>query len=421
MPIGDAYLPTRRTHFTVIRGPHVHKASREQFARITHQRLVEYSTNNASELNWFLDSLKLYKFIGVEMTVKVSSSSYILPTTTEQQAAAEQPLLQQHKQRFAHLFGAAAPSSFSSSAGTASQQQQLEGSDSSSSNYAALQQSMQGLRESIHQGLLQQRVKLADSTNFKRWQDGHKKGTAAVAASPSTAQVLADLVSQQVQGSNMADSTGHQKQQAFLAAVDKALLSLKLNVLDRHKYFPYLMAFYKPGQQSTPPAEWMHAMLKFGKMRQEEVESSQTAAALEIYQQYGQVTQTLLLQMLQQWHQAVDSQGRSELGLPEAEMVDEMSGSAGLGRVRTAAAAAAAMPAGARSAMAGAAEAYGTTGYYTEPDPDVDVIDNNEDSFADIEGDLDSSSRGKRRGTAQRFDRYTRGGGGVDRYTPGRD
>ena len=42
-----------------------------------------------------------------------------------------------------------------------------------------------------------------------------------------------DLVSQQVQGSNMADSTGYETQQAFLAAVDKALISLKLNVLDR--------------------------------------------------------------------------------------------------------------------------------------------------------------------------------------------
>lgn len=165
MPLGDAALPTRRTHFTVIRGPHVHKKSREQFARISHQRLIEYSTNNISELDWFLDSIKLYKFIGVELTIKVSSSSYLLPTTAEQQAAAEQPLLLHHKQRFAHLFGAAAPSSN----GPGLQQQQ-ESSSSSSTSYAALQQSLQGLRQSVHEGLLQQRMKLAGNANFKRWQ-----------------------------------------------------------------------------------------------------------------------------------------------------------------------------------------------------------------------------------------------------------
>jgi hypothetical protein len=35
----------------------------------------------------------------------------------------------------------------------------------------------------------------------------------------------------------------------------------------RHKLFPYLMAFYQLGQQQLPAAEWMHAMLKYGKVR----------------------------------------------------------------------------------------------------------------------------------------------------------
>jgi ribosomal protein S10 len=48
LPIGDAAVPTKRTHWTVIRGPHVHKTSREQFARITQQRVITYATNNAS-------------------------------------------------------------------------------------------------------------------------------------------------------------------------------------------------------------------------------------------------------------------------------------------------------------------------------------------------------------------------------------
>jgi ribosomal protein S10 len=48
LPIGDAAVPTKRKHWTVIRGPHVHKTSREQFARIVQQRIITYATNNAS-------------------------------------------------------------------------------------------------------------------------------------------------------------------------------------------------------------------------------------------------------------------------------------------------------------------------------------------------------------------------------------
>ena len=61
MPVGDRAVPTRRTHFTVIKGPHVHKTSREQFARTTHTRVIQVATNNLSELNWLLHSIKMYK------------------------------------------------------------------------------------------------------------------------------------------------------------------------------------------------------------------------------------------------------------------------------------------------------------------------------------------------------------------------
>eukprot|EP00882_Tetradesmus_deserticola_P012237 GHRQ01012965.1.p1 GENE.GHRQ01012965.1~~GHRQ01012965.1.p1 ORF type:complete len:197 (+),score=43.67 GHRQ01012965.1:171-761(+) len=48
LPIGDTAVPTKRKHWTVIRGPHVHKTSREQFARTVRQRIITYATNNAS-------------------------------------------------------------------------------------------------------------------------------------------------------------------------------------------------------------------------------------------------------------------------------------------------------------------------------------------------------------------------------------
>ncbi|KAI8471811.1 MAG: hypothetical protein J3K34DRAFT_367659, partial [Monoraphidium minutum] len=69
LPLGDRALPTRRTIFTVIRGPHVHKASREQFQRLVHRRVVAFPTNSHDELQWFLDAIKSYYFTGVQIQV----------------------------------------------------------------------------------------------------------------------------------------------------------------------------------------------------------------------------------------------------------------------------------------------------------------------------------------------------------------
>lgn len=38
---GPIPLPTEKNGFTVIRGPHVHKTSREQFEMRTHKRLID--------------------------------------------------------------------------------------------------------------------------------------------------------------------------------------------------------------------------------------------------------------------------------------------------------------------------------------------------------------------------------------------
>lgn len=204
----------------------------------------------SAELTWFLDSLKLYKFIGVELVIRVTSSSHLLPTTAAQQAAADQPLLASHKQRFAHLFGAAAPSS-----SKGQQQQQPQQGQDGSSSYAALQQSLQGLRDSMHQALLQQRLKLSAAPNYARWREGMEGAAvadaavaaaggpmstvpaAAAAAADLPGRALEDMVRQQLQGISEVAAAGkaaqQQHQAALLAAVDKAVLQLKLDVLDR--------------------------------------------------------------------------------------------------------------------------------------------------------------------------------------------
>jgi hypothetical protein len=64
LPMGDAAIPQRLTRYTVIRGPHVDKKSREQFERKVHKRCISVPAIEEHELRWLLDSLKLYEFPG---------------------------------------------------------------------------------------------------------------------------------------------------------------------------------------------------------------------------------------------------------------------------------------------------------------------------------------------------------------------
>ncbi|KIY98120.1 hypothetical protein MNEG_9844, partial [Monoraphidium neglectum] len=112
VPLGDRALRTRRTIFTVIRGPHIHKTSREQFQRLVHRRVINFPTTSHEELQWFLDALKSYDFTGIQIQVKLGSSSFLmpppLPDPARAPAAPARPLLARHMARFPHLFPAAA-------------------------------------------------------------------------------------------------------------------------------------------------------------------------------------------------------------------------------------------------------------------------------------------------------------------------
>jgi hypothetical protein len=197
----------------------------------------------------------LLRFVGVELSLRITSSSYLLPTSTSQQDAAQQPLLVGHKQRFAHLFGAAAPSSDAPNSSSSSC------SSSNSSSYAALQQSLQSLRSDLHKGLLQQRMELTANARFQRWQgtdEGRQAGAAALggsAASKLPEQQLQDAVARQVEDSGLlaADSDSSSavsasREQALLSAVDKLLGSFKTQGLDR-----WAMLVLVVGQGKTCP------------------------------------------------------------------------------------------------------------------------------------------------------------------------
>lgn len=182
------------------------------------------------------------RFVGVELSFRITSSSYLIPTSTSQQDAAQQPLLTGHKHRFANLFGAAAPSNSSSD---------VPARPSSSTSYAALQQSLQGLESVLNKGLLQQRLRLSAANSYERWQEtgeGLQAGRDAAAGATAGAQTLPQQqlrneVAQQLEGSSLLAATDEGKsgsslaagsrEQALLSAVDKLLAGIKTDGLDR--------------------------------------------------------------------------------------------------------------------------------------------------------------------------------------------
>lgn len=66
--VGPIPLPTRKERFTVIRGPHIDKRSREQFELRTHKRVIEVVNPTASTVE-SLSNLNLPA--GVNIAIKM--------------------------------------------------------------------------------------------------------------------------------------------------------------------------------------------------------------------------------------------------------------------------------------------------------------------------------------------------------------
>ncbi len=65
---GPIPLPTRREVVTVIRSPHKHKDSREQFESRTHQRMIDINTTNNKAMNALM---KMDLPAGVDIKIKI--------------------------------------------------------------------------------------------------------------------------------------------------------------------------------------------------------------------------------------------------------------------------------------------------------------------------------------------------------------
>ncbi|WGH27651.1 MAG: 30S ribosomal protein S10 [Candidatus Shikimatogenerans bostrichidophilus] len=65
---GPIPLPTKKKIFTVLRSPHVHKKSREQFELSYHIRYLEILNANTNTIN---ELMKLELASGVEVKIKI--------------------------------------------------------------------------------------------------------------------------------------------------------------------------------------------------------------------------------------------------------------------------------------------------------------------------------------------------------------
>ncbi len=63
---GPIPLPTKKEVYTVLRSPHVHKKSREQFQYKEHRRLLEVFTNNSAAVDALM-KLDLNSAVAVEI------------------------------------------------------------------------------------------------------------------------------------------------------------------------------------------------------------------------------------------------------------------------------------------------------------------------------------------------------------------
>jgi len=64
--VGPIPLPTRKEKFTVIRGPHIDKRSREQFELRTHKRVIDVLNPTSSTID-SLSHINLPAGVGIEI------------------------------------------------------------------------------------------------------------------------------------------------------------------------------------------------------------------------------------------------------------------------------------------------------------------------------------------------------------------
>ncbi|GBF87880.1 hypothetical protein Rsub_00592 [Raphidocelis subcapitata] len=315
LPLGDAPMRTRRTVFTVIRGPHVHKTSREQFQRLVHGRVIRYPTNSHEELLWFLDAVKSYAFTGVEIRVRVGSSSFLTPPPPGEEGAAlaPRPLLADHMARFPHLFPAAA----------------LGGGGGPA---AGMADSFAALRDAARGELLRSRLSLQGVPAYRDWLSQQSPDSlaafaaAAAAAEPGQGGLAAigEAVARELASSSgSGGSIGSEGLEDGLTAaaarvlLDRGLPS-ELSGAAGHAA-ELLAALPLPALRGDALADAVCGALSEAKRRAEAAPRPAGApAASEAADAHSEVARALVRQLLALWWAAAQRRMRDELAMPNA-------------------------------------------------------------------------------------------------------
>lgn len=73
----DIFLPVKKKRITVIRSPHIHKKSREQYEFRTHKRTLHIIFQNNQLASLFLEICKKIHFPGVQLQFVVKTSTIL--------------------------------------------------------------------------------------------------------------------------------------------------------------------------------------------------------------------------------------------------------------------------------------------------------------------------------------------------------
>ncbi|GAX78484.1 hypothetical protein CEUSTIGMA_g5923.t1 [Chlamydomonas eustigma] len=302
----------KRSRFTLIRGPFVDKTGMEQFETRKYKAEIKGSTNSAEEVEWLMEHLKLYEFTGVQIEITLSSSTFLMPPSTSsihKGGSASDSILSQHRTHIAQYLQPAA-------AVVAAKQQCSISAD------AELRKALQNLRATLQGGLEVRRRGLQAVDWYQRWHQQHKVEASmrSTDKAPSPQPALPEILGDDEAGADGPvgglQDEGRRHAAAFLAAIDAALLSIRLDVLERHNHFPYLFASYVPGTSKLTAAQWMQAVLKYGQYKQRMTQISEEAQLIKAYSSYTIFSHTLLYTLFKVWVQQTVSQFKPYLALP---------------------------------------------------------------------------------------------------------
>lgn len=86
--VSQISFPQKQKRLTILRSPHVHKKSREQFRVQSYKTMIRFSLKNFqdseypllhSEFSLFFENLKYLKLLGVQMKVQICYTTFLQP------------------------------------------------------------------------------------------------------------------------------------------------------------------------------------------------------------------------------------------------------------------------------------------------------------------------------------------------------